>query len=207
MATAHYKQPWVLRSNPEFLMCNWKPPQMINNGPIKRRVFQTPRDGAPGFLTENTRSFLAPKYTYYASSLDTMNPPSVPAPPHPVHMYAPSPPPPGPMWDDEYNDFLERTHTAKHRAQDNKGNPKAPRGTPPTTAPPRSMETRSMSQHTGIQANQGPLDVRVSLRMSKDGKLIMGRPSSEVVDSAKSMARIPGKVVRHYADVKGKKYQ
>ena len=87
MASAHYKQAWVLRSNPELLMTSWKPliptPQTtapvrrVENDPFSRRSFQAPRDNAPGFILEGKnsffpgvapRSFLLPKYTYHDGS-------------------------------------------------------------------------------------------------------------------------------------------
>ena len=156
MATAHYKQPWVLRSNPEFLMCNWKPPQLIgpHTGPV-RRVFQTPRDGAPGFLSENTRSFLAPKYTYYASSLDTMDPPDVPVKAPIYHTAAPQTPVSqkrGLAWSDDFNDWLARTGTPpppRHPVGPPPSHPPPPRGNTPTTPQPR--EHGGFAQHTGIQ--------------------------------------------------------
>ena len=158
MATAHYKQPWVLRSNPEFLMCNWKPPQMINNGiagtPISRRVFQTPRDGAPGFLTENTRSFLSPKYTYYASSLDTMNPPTRNPPPASFAPHTATPQTPVPNQSPFIDTLLEEQHNARHQSEADRGNPRAPQGTAPRTSAPHS-HGQGFGQSSGVPNRTG----------------------------------------------------
>ena len=151
MASAHYKQAWVLRSNPELLMTSWKPliPTPQTTAPV-RRVYQNlrnseaflPRDNAPGFISENPRSFLLPKYTYHDGSdfahhntsaphtppVTTTSLPLATPPRHPV-----GPPPPYPP-------------------------PRSPIGNLPTTPPPATQG--NFGQSSGIQKSGPALNTR-----------------------------------------------